>query len=84
MNIITLIGALAATGTTLSFVPQVARIIKTKNTEGISLLMYIIFTTGITLWLIYGILLGDWPIIAANLVTLALAMIILILKIKNG
>lgn len=84
MNLTTVIGALAAIGTTVSFIPQVVQIIKTKNTDGISLGMYIIFTAGISMWLIYGILLVDWPIIAANVVTLMLALSILILKIKNG
>jgi MtN3 and saliva related transmembrane protein len=84
MTLTTLIGTLAATGTTISFIPQVVQIIKTRNTEGISLIMYIIFTTGITLWLIYGIMLNDLPIIIANVITLILALTILILKIKNG
>ncbi len=84
MTLPTLIGTLAATGTTVSFIPQVVQIIKTRNTEGISLIMYIIFTTGITLWLVYGIILNDLPIIIANTITLILALTILLLKIKNG
>ena len=84
MNITTTIGLLAATGTTTAFIPQVMQIIKTHDTKGISLVMYIVFTIGIMLWLVYGILLNDIPIILANIVTLILALSILFLKIKNG
>lgn len=84
MDIATIIGLFAATCTTISFIPQVIQIIKTKETKGISLIMYIIFTTGIACWLGYGILLKDIPIIAANTVTLVLATTILVFKIKHG
>ncbi len=84
MDSTTLIGLLAALCTTVSFIPQVIQILKTKETKGISLGMYIIFTTGITCWLIYGICLNDLPIIAANSITLVLAGTILIFKIKHG
>jgi len=84
MNLTTTIGLLAAVGTTTAFIPQVIQIIKTKNTRGVSLFMYIIFTSGIILWLTYGLLLNDVPIIIANAVTLILAATILFLKIKNG
>lgn len=84
MNLTTIVGLLAATGTTTAFIPQVLQIIKTQNTKGISLFMYIIFTIGITLWLTYGILLNDIPIIVANAITLILALTILFLKVKNG
>lgn len=84
MNLTTTIGLLAALGTTIAFIPQVLQIIKTKNTRGVSLLMYIIFTSGIILWLTYGLLLNDVPIIIANSITLILAATILFLKIKNG
>ncbi len=84
MNFTTIIGLLAATGTTTAFIPQVFQIIKTQNTKGISLVMYIIFTIGIVFWLSYGILLSDIPIIIANSITLFLAITILFLKIKNG
>lgn len=84
MNLTTMVGLLAATGTTIAFVPQVLQIIKTQDTKGISLVMYIVFTIGIVFWLAYGILLSDIPIIIANSVTLILAITILFLKIKNG
>ena len=84
MNFVTILGFLAAIGTTGSFIPQVIHIIKTRDTKGISLSMYIIFTTGVLCWLLYGCFLGSTPIILANTVTLILALIILILKIKLG
>ncbi len=82
MNWIELIGFLAAAATTISFVPQAIQTIKTKDTSGISLGMYLIFTTGVLLWLTYGIFSKNFPIIAANVVTLALSAIILGYKIK--
>ncbi|MBC7654637.1 MAG: SemiSWEET transporter [Oligoflexus sp.] len=82
MDFITLIGLLAAFGTTFSFLPQAIKIIKTKNTEGISLSMYLMFTTGVFLWLIYGYMKNDMPIVVANAITLILASIILYLKMK--
>jgi len=82
MDFITLIGLLAAFGTTLSFLPQAIKIIKTKNTEGISLSMYLMFTTGVFLWLIYGYMKNDIPVMVANAITLILASIILFLKMK--
>ncbi len=84
MNLTDLIGAVAATLTTVSFVPQAVRIIRTRHTQDISLPMYALFSIGILLWLIYGILIGDAPIIAANIVTLALSLTILILKLRWG
>jgi MtN3 and saliva related transmembrane protein len=77
------IGILAAILTTLSFVPQAILVIRTRRTEGISLAMYAMFTTGVAAWLIYGISLGALPIILANAVTLALASIILTIKIRS-
>jgi MtN3 and saliva related transmembrane protein len=82
MDFITLLGLLAAFGTTFSFLPQAIKIIKTKNTEGISLSMYLMFTTGVFLWLIYGYMKNDMPIMVANAITLILAIIILYLKMK--
>lgn len=84
MDITTIIGLLAATCTTVSFVPQVVQILKTKNTQGISLGMYVIFTFGIACWLVYGFYLNELPIIIANSITLILAATILIFKIKHG
>ncbi|HSH67530.1 MAG TPA: SemiSWEET transporter [Bacteroidia bacterium] len=84
INFVSVIGFMAAFCTTISFIPQVIHIIKTRNTKGISLSMYTIFTMGIAFWLLYGCFLNSLPIIIANAITLILAMTILILKIKLG
>ena len=82
MQFFTFLGYLAAVLTTISFVPQALLIIKTKNTKGISLPMYILFTIGVACWLLYGIYFGMLPVIIANFITLALALVILTFKIK--
>ncbi len=76
------LGYVAATLTTASFVPQAWLTLKTRDVSGISLGMYSAFTLGVTLWLLYGISLGEWPIIVANALTTALAAVILGLKIS--
>lgn len=77
-----LIGAAAACCTTLSFVPQAVRIIRTRDTAAISLPMYLVFGAGIVLWLVYGLLLMSWPIIASNVVTIVLVGLIVALKLR--
>ena len=77
-----IIGSLAAIMTTVSFMPQVLHTLRTKDVSGISLSMYSVFTVGVSLWLVYGILLGELPIIIANTVTVALASTILAMKLK--
>ena len=81
MNLQDSVGYLAAVLTTASFVPQALLTLRTRDVSGISLAMYSAFTVGIFLWLIYGLLLGQWPLIAANCVTLVLASVILGTKI---
>jgi MtN3 and saliva related transmembrane protein len=76
------LGFLAAIFTTSSFLPQAIKTIKTKNTQGISLFMYAIFSLGVLLWLIYGFVINDLPVIIANAITLVFAIVILIYKIK--
>ena len=78
------LGYIAATLTTLSFVPQAAQIIRSKHTRGISMPMYLTFTVGVVFWLGYGVVLGSWPIILSNIITLALAATILGLKLRYG
>lgn len=75
------IGYAAATLTTASFLPQAVLTLRTRDTRGISLAMYSAFTAGVALWLLYGLALGQWPIIVANAVTLALAATILLTKL---
>ena len=76
------VGFIAAFLTTFAFFPQAIKVWKTKSTKDISLLMFALFTLGVFLWLIYGIILNDIPIIFANLITLILSLFILINKIK--
>lgn len=84
MNIPRIIGLTAATLTTLAFIPQVWRTLRTRDTHGISLGMYAAYTVGIALWLVYGLLLHDLPITLANSVTLLLAAIMLAFKLRYG
>jgi MtN3 and saliva related transmembrane protein len=76
------IGYVAATLTTASFVPQAWHTFKTRDVRGISLGMYSAFTTGVAGWLVYGLLMGAWPIVIANAITLALAATILGMKLR--
>ena len=78
------IGSVAAVLTTASFVPQAWHSFKTRDVSGISLGMYSLFTAGVAMWLVYGLLLGAWPLIIANSVTLTLAIIILGMKLRFG
>lgn len=81
MNANDALGYLAATLTTASFVPQALLTLRTRNVSGISLGMYVAFTLGVALWLAYGWQLGEWPIVVANALTLALAATILVTKL---
>jgi len=76
------IGYAAAFLTTFSFVPQAWLTFRTRDVRGISLGMYTVFATGVALWLAYGVLLGAWPLVLANGVTLALALAILAMKLR--
>ena len=78
-----IVGLSAAFLTTSAFIPQVYKIYKEKNADGISLTMYIILFTGVILWFIYGILIGSLSIIIANGVTALLQLCIIIFKLKN-
>jgi MtN3 and saliva related transmembrane protein len=82
MNLSELVGYLAACLTTASFVPQAWLTFRTKNVSGISLGMYSVFTVGVALWLLYGLLAGAWPVVVANAITLALALAILVMKLR--
>jgi MtN3 and saliva related transmembrane protein len=81
MNLVNIVGYLAAFGTTVSFLPQAIKTIQTKDTSGISLSMYAIFTAGTLFWLIYGIISPSWPVAVANAITLIFASVILTYKI---
>ncbi len=84
MNAAEPIGLVAASFTTIAFLPQVVRTIRTRDTAGISLWTYLLFCTGVVLWLAYGLLKADLPIILANVVTLAFAGTVLVMKLRNG
>ena len=79
-----IVGLSAAFLTTSAFIPQVYKIYKEKNADGISLTMYIILFTGVILWFIYGILIGSLSIIIANGVSALLQLSIIIFKLKNS
>ena len=84
MSLITLIGLTAALCTTASFLPQIIKTLKTKRTKDISFMMYSILVVGFSLWLVYGIMIKDLPIILANTVSIIFTSSVLVLKIKHG
>ncbi len=84
MEIHDLIGYIAATLTTASFLPQAWKTFRSRDVSGISLGMYALFTTGVALWLVYGLVLGNLPITLANAITLALALAVLVMKLRYG
>jgi MtN3 and saliva related transmembrane protein len=82
MDYVAIIGFVAGILTTIALVPQVAKALKTKLTRDVSLLWAITLTTGVFLWLVYGILINSLPVILANFFSFILSVIVLILKIK--
>ncbi|MDV6234962.1 SemiSWEET transporter [Leptospira ellisii] len=83
MDSVTFLGYIASLLTTISFLPQVIRVVMGGSTKDISRNMYVVFITGVVLWLIYGFLIGDFPIILANIFTFLFTSIILFFKLKN-
>jgi len=79
-----IVGFAAATCTTLAYAPQFIKVWKTRSTEDISLGMFLAMMLGVTLWLIYGLLSGDAPLVVANAITLLLAGGILAMKLRYG
>ena len=75
-----LIGFAAAVLTTVAFLPQTVRVVRTRDTRSISLAMYVLFTIGVALWLVYGILIGSLPVMVANVLTLVQSGVILRIK----
>lgn len=82
MNIVTGIGLLAGSLTTIAFLPQAVKTWKTKSTRDVSLGMFVTFCTGVLLWIIYGLLVEDLPVLMTNIVTFILASTILWFKLK--
>ena len=83
MDIVNITGSLAGGLTTIAFIPQVVRTWKTRSAQDISLFMFLLFSCGVLLWLVYGILLHALPIIVANGITLALSTSILAMKVRD-
>ncbi|MCU0884704.1 MAG: SemiSWEET transporter [Beijerinckiaceae bacterium] len=81
---IELVGYIAAACTTLCWLPQAVRTIRTKDTRAISLVTQCFFAIGITLWLVYGIALQSWPVIISNIVTLPLVLTVAFMKLRHG
>jgi MtN3 and saliva related transmembrane protein len=84
VTLTTWLGLAAAACTTIAYVPQVMKAWRSKSTSDISLGMFALMVTGIALWLIYGLLLSDLPLIVANAATLCLVAFILLLKLRHG
>ena len=82
MEVSDMLGYAAATLTSLSFVPQAWRTFRTKDVSGISLKMYSVFTLGVAVWLAYGIVLGEVPMMLANGLTLVLACAVLVMRVR--
>jgi MtN3 and saliva related transmembrane protein len=82
--VIKLLGFAAAACTTLAYAPQFMKVWRTRSTGDISLGMFLVMVLGVGLWLVYGLLSGDGPLIASNAVTLVLAGAILFMKLKHG
>lgn len=78
-----IIGMIAGILTSVSFIPQAFKTIKTKNTKGISFTTYILFTVGVILWVIYGYLSKDFAVLLTNLITIVPALIILVIKFRD-
>ena len=83
-NQIQVIGLVAGTLTTLAFVPQVVRAWRTKSVNDLSLAMLLTFSIGVALWTVYGVALGELPIIVTNSVTLGLALVLLVFKLRSA
>jgi len=84
MKLVSILGFAAAACTTAAFLPQVWRSWRTKDTSSISLGMFLVMTLGVFLWLVYGLLIGDRPLVAANGLSFLFSLAILVLKIRNG
>ncbi len=78
------VGILAALCSMGSFLPQVLKIWREKDASSVSLRMYVVTVTGFALWTLYGVLLKSWPLVGSNIVSLSLAAVVLVLKLKYG
>ena len=78
------IGGAGAVLTTICWLPQAVRVVRTKDTRAISLATNLIFATGILLWLVYGIALNNWPLIVANAISMLFTLVIIAMKLRHG
>lgn len=81
INWVEILGLVAATCTTISFIPQVIKTYRMKSGKGVSMGMYSIFLFGVALWLVYGLIIKNWPIILSNMITLSLGIAIVIMTL---
>jgi MtN3 and saliva related transmembrane protein len=83
-TLVDIVGMIGAVLTTVCWLPQAIKIIRSRETSAISLAGTVAFTVGIAFWLVYGLALVDWPLITSNIVTLALMLVIVSLKVRHG
>ena len=83
MDFVTLIGSFAGVCTAISSVPQLVQAVRTRRTTDVSLMMYVVLSTGLLAWVAYGVLTADWPIIIANSFSALVALAILVLKLRH-
>jgi MtN3 and saliva related transmembrane protein len=76
------VGYVAACLTTVSFIPQVLKVWQTRSARDVSLGMYVLFSLGVAMWLLYGLMINAWPVVIANAITLLLAGAVLVMKLK--
>jgi MtN3 and saliva related transmembrane protein len=81
MEIAQWIGLIAGALTTIAFIPQVVKTYRSRSAKDLSLTMFLVFSIGILLWLVYGILINEWPVIIANAITLLLSLVLLSFKL---
>lgn len=84
MDLIQILGFVAATCTTIAFLPQALQIYQSKSAKDIAMPTLVTFIIGVTLWLIYGLFIQDYPVIIANFITLIFNLMIFVLKLKYG
>jgi len=84
MKLDDLLSTVAGTCTTLAFLPQVLHTLRTRDVKSLSLGMYVVFTSGIALWIAFGIVIRSWPVIITNVVTFVLAALVLVMKLRYG
>jgi MtN3 and saliva related transmembrane protein len=77
-------GALGAVLTTICWLPQAVHLVRSRDTKAISLITNLTFCIGLVFWLVYGIALGDWPLIGSNVVSILLTAVIIAMKLRHG